>query len=261
MKITNCDVNTTNVAVTNLGSITIKNSNITTTGYGIDNKANGVINIDSVNITSSDSYGVNNSGTLVLGEKENTQSDEEIVITGKTYGVYNYNDNNVVFNYYRGVIKGKTAIYGYVDDVPANESILFNTEDNLEVARIGIQEENIVEIDGVGYKTLQNAIDICGEQQKTITVIKDINITAEQEIANIGNGKNIILDLNGHKILSYKKGNNIDNSGNLTITDSNVDVTGMIKNATIENSGIIEVTNGNEDRSSEGMPGSVQILP
>ena len=145
MKITNCDVNTTNVAVTNLGSITIKNSNITTTGYGIDNKANGVINIDSVNITSSDSYGVNNSGTLVLGEKENTQSDEKIVITGKTYGVYNYNGNNVVFNYYRGVIKGKTAIYGYVDDVPANESILFNTEDNLEVARIGIQEENIVE--------------------------------------------------------------------------------------------------------------------
>lgn len=40
---------------------------------------------------------------------------------------------------------------------------------------------------------------------KTITVIKDINITAEQEIANIGNGKNIILDLNGHKVLSYKR--------------------------------------------------------
>ena len=35
MKITNCDVNTTNVAVTNLGSITIKNSNITTKGYYI----------------------------------------------------------------------------------------------------------------------------------------------------------------------------------------------------------------------------------
>ena len=244
MKITNCDVNTTNVAVTNLGSITIKNSNITTTGYGIDNKANGVINIDSVNITSSDSYGVNNSGTLVLGEKENTQSDEEIVITGKTYGVYNYNGNNVVFNYYRGVIKGKTAIYGYVDDVPANESILFNTEDNLEVARIGIQEENIVEIDGVGYTTLQLAIDICGEQQKTITVIKDINITAEQEIANIGNGKNIILDLNGHKVLSYKKGNNIGNNGTLTITDSNDAATGIIKNASIENYGIIEVENG-----------------
>ena len=244
MKITNCDVNTTNVAVTNLGSITIKNSNITTTGYGIDNKANGVINIDSVNITSSDSYGVNNSGTLVLGEKENTQSDEEIVITGKTYGVYNYNGNNVVFNYYRGVIKGKTAIYGYVDDVPANESILFNTEDNLEVARIGIQEENIVEIDGVGYTTLQLAIDICGEQQKTITVIKDINITAEQEIANIGNGKNIILDLNGHKVLSYKKGNNICNNGTLTITDSNDAATSIIKNASIENYGIIEVENG-----------------
>ncbi len=244
MKITNCDVNTTNVAVTNLGSITIKNSNITTTGYGIDNKANGVINIDSVNITSSDSYGVNNSGTLVLGEKENTQSDEKIVITGKTYGVYNYNGNNVVFNYYRGVIKGKTAIYGYVDDVPANESILFNTEDNLEVARIGIQEENIVEIDGVGYTTLQLAIDICGEQQKTITVIKDINITAEQEIANIGNGKNIILDLNGHKVLSYKKGNNICNNGTLTITDSNDAATSIIKNASIENYGIIEVENG-----------------
>lgn len=50
------------------------------------------------------------------------------------------------------------------------------------------------------YETIQNAIDAAGSEKTTIKVLNDVNYTGL--VALVGEGRDIVLDLNGHDIIS-----------------------------------------------------------
>ena len=98
--------------------------------------AQSIINITGGTIIGTASLGISNNGTLNLG----TQGDGIIdtsspVVMGKTYGI----KNNYTFNFYDGIIKGKTdAITGTITNQEIYTQIINGTE----------------VIDGVTYKTI-----------------------------------------------------------------------------------------------------------
>lgn len=99
-------------------------SNTTNERPAVQNKTNGTLTIISATIESSGASAVgSDSGTLTIGDKDGNISTTSPVIKGEIYGV----ESTSTFNYYDGVIKGKTdAISGTIDD---QEGTLINGVD------------------------------------------------------------------------------------------------------------------------------------
>ena len=92
----------------------------------------------------------------------------------------------------------------------------------------GKVEAAVATVGGVGYKTLQEAID-AAEAGQTVTMLSDVTITGQQLV--IENDKQLTLDLNGKtlKISSYTVAKDqVLVKGNLTIQDSSESETGTI---------------------------------
>lgn len=71
----------------------------------------------------------------------------------------------------------------------------------------------------VGFTSLQDAIDACGTDEATITLLKDV-----QGSITIGAGQNITLNLNGKTLTNSGNAHTIYNSGRLTVNgDGTVD--------------------------------------
>lgn len=184
----------------------------------------------------------NNSGNITLGKKS-TESSKTPVINGGTYGISN--PNNDIINFYEGEIRGGTnAIFGKVSDIPEGKKIVFTTENSKEVARIGIDAEYIAKVGDVSYLTLQQAIDNTTEENNMVTILKDFYITADEDLVSVAEGKDIVIDLNGKNIKSYKSGVDIQNFGTLKIDDSLENV-GTLTNIFINNANKLEIANGN----------------
>ena len=85
--------------------------------------------------------------------------------------------------------------------------------------------DDVAEIDGTGYATLQGAVDAATNGQ-TIVLQDNVTLTAS---LNVAVGKTVTLDLNSYKITADMNGPHmICNAGNLTITDSSANKTGEI---------------------------------
>lgn len=85
--------------------------------------------------------------------------------------------------------------------------------------------DNVAKIDGTGYATLQEAVNVANNGQ-TIVLQSDVVLTAS---LNVAVGKTVTLDLNSYKITANMNGPHmICNAGNLTITDSSENKTGEI---------------------------------
>ena len=131
---------------------------------------------------------------------------------------------------------GKTA--------PAGQSNLYGrfvpgTTGKLVIDGVPVFNSDIVAaIGNTGYKTLADAVTAA--DKSTVTLLKDVT-----EDITIPNGKNITLDLNGHKLSNFKS-HTITNNGLLTINDS-------VGNGKIEN-------NGNECQTVYNNPGAVAVL-
>ena len=202
------------------GTINLINSTVSSKYYSINNHSTGTINvIGTTNITSTENYGIYNSGTgtINIGEKDGNVSVETPIIIGKTYGIYN-NNNNSVFNFYDGVIKGETgAIYGSVTEVEPGYKIVTNNVENLENATLILvgDDEKVAVLNGMNFTKLQDAINSASDSAESAITIY-ANITLDSNIV-VPAGKNIKIYLNGY-----------------TITKGNYDFTGEGKVTLIE---------------------------
>ena len=214
------------------GSIEISrgiiNATSTTSSYGVYNVSTGSINIrgGTINATSNSSYGVYNSstGTVIIGINDNRISAIEPLIEGQTYGIHNYIG---ILNVYDGKIKGSigNAVVGAITQTEEGYELIKTEEEGKEITTLGLlqneqTEDSVVSVK-IGettkyYQSLIYGISTVGEEQATITMLKDT-----KEAVSILSSKNIILDLSGREILSEGKETKvISNYGILEIIDS-----------------------------------------
>ena len=129
----------------NGGTAIIRNgsylSNTSSDRSAVQNLAGGTLTITGATIIASRQNGVTNAGTLTIGIKDGAPDNEAISIRGNTYGINSTTD----FNFYDGVLKGKTAAVNNVNKIVDKEDdyVFFNSTEN---------------INGTVYKTLFLAI-------------------------------------------------------------------------------------------------------
>ena len=211
------------VGISNSGNIEITGGTIivggTIRGDGIRNSNNGVVKMIKGTIDTGDGLGCrgiynNETGNIIIGEKENkTVSQKEPHIISST-GIYSL-DGNIEF--YDGLIQGiRFALLGNITEIRDGYQIQNENIENREAIYLIKKDniDNIVRIDNLEYKSLQEAIDsIKSQEEKTIEVIQDFELMESIEF-----NKNIILNLNGYTITNkYYK---IINSKKLKITDN-----------------------------------------
>lgn len=124
------------------GTVTISGGEIisagTTTRGAIENDATGTVIITGGTITSNNSTGVDNKGTLILGEEDEDADITSPVIQGATYGVTTTSSAQVEF--YDGIVKGQTDAFN-------NKNYITDQEDGFDII------ESTEEIDGNTYHT------------------------------------------------------------------------------------------------------------
>ena len=216
--------------IDNRGNMTINNSKICSdSNYAINNNGNNaktVVKGNSEIVSNNDSSIYIAGGTLTLGEKIQEGIEEEPqstpIIKGKLYGIRKYSENNKL-NYYDGTIIGSSsygAIYGEVNEIEKDSEIKTTIEEDKEIKTLGRVTEPVAQIGENTYDSIKDAVNsIQGLEETTITILRDISLIPPQNGTEIVEGKNIIIDLNGHKIKSVLP-NMIVNRGNLTITDN-----------------------------------------
>lgn len=188
----------------------------------ITSKETGISSDKNITITggtiTGGKYGVSTtSGTLTIGNNDDTVSTTAPSITGPVGGIKV--GDNATLDFYDGIITGPTdnSIEGNVTNTPNGYNVQ-KTNDGTNQTAI-LVSSNYVEYNGDTiinyYSTLQEAFTgaVSGN---TIKPLKDLTdeSTADIELAE---GKNVILDLNGFKILTAQR---IENTGTLEIKDS-----------------------------------------
>ncbi len=222
------------------GTINITGGKITSeNSYGVNNnKANktGIINITGGTIKSLSTHGVyNQQGELNIGKKigEETEKDQdgapsinEPMIQGTTYGVY----STGTFSFYDGEIIGANgkSINHNITNIEKGYQVVKTTDETGNLETAVLKEIEIFEIGNKSYKTIEEAQEaikeISDNSQHTIKVVNDTYITGSETIT-IPEGKDIVLDLNGHKI-ETSSANAIQNNGKLKIIGKGNNVEG-----------------------------------
>ena len=223
------------------GTINLINSTVSSKYNSISNHSTGTINVTGEsNITSTENHGIYNdsTGTINIGEKDGNVSTETPIIIGKTYGIYN-NNNNGIFNFYDGVIKGETgAIYGKVTDIETNYEIITKTEDGVEIKYLAQLPVAKIVSTNKEYLTLQEAFDE-SESGDTIQMLRNVTTLSTSQSTTISEETNVILDLNGFTMNSSTPKTFINN-GTLKIVDSSEE-----KQGNLIGSGITIIENNN----------------
>ena len=220
--------------------------NVSNCGIYIDNSANVIIKSGTI---TSKATGVQvTSGTFTLGEKGGEVSITEPLVQGATYGV----NNSSTFNFYDGLIKGKTAAIngnttaketGYIIDTATDSTTgyISNTLSpeggKVIVATVG---EN-------SYSSLRDAISACTTGGEIITMQRSVSLGSDP--LEIADNQNITINLNGKDITSAND-KTIVNNGKLVIKDTSTKDYGTISNTsgvTITNNGTLEI--GLDDKS------------
>ena len=207
-----------------------------------------------------------NSATLTLGKEDGNVSITNPEIIGSRYGINN--EGNGTFNFYDGIIKGKTAINGNLSAKEKGYEVITTEENEIETAILG--NLPVAKIGEKEYYTFQEAFDACPSDGTETTVEVLRNCTTD--MANIiEENKNIVLDIQSYKILSgienlftnngkFKIVDSIGNgriisakgtilkneeTGNFAINNITMQMTGSSAiDETIENKGMLEVTGG-----------------
>ena len=254
------------------GNLEIKDSDIiyngTSTTYGaIQFEATGELKItgeSSITSTGEKSIFGTSTGTITIGEKIGEGKIEEPqttpIIKGTKYGIYQNNTNGKLY-FYDGTVVGSNsyqAIYGKVTDTEVGYDVIIkeNTEEKTLIATL--EKLPVAQIGESKYYSLYEAVQaIEGTEETTITLLRDFNITTTGQSTQIGEGKNVIIDLNGKSITTVLE-NTIVNKGNLKIVDSNTENQGAI---TIDLAGNKEYVSGivNESTGKIEISGAITI--
>ena len=207
-----------------------------------------------------------NTATLTLGKEDGNVSITNPEIIGSRYGINN--EGNGTFNFYDGIIKGKTAINGNLSAKEKGYEVITTEENEIETAILG--NLPVAKIGEKEYYTFQEAFDACPSDGTETTVEVLRNCTTD--MANIiEENKNIVLDIQSYKIVSgienlftnngkFKIVDSIGNgriisakgtilkneeTGNFAINNITMQMTGSSAiDETIENKGMLEVTGG-----------------
>ena len=116
----------------------------------------------------------------------------------------------------------------------------------------GSTSTKAAKIGGAEYDTLQAAIDAASGSETTVVVLLN-DLT---ESITIDSGKNVTIDLNGHKLTNEDGQHTITNNGTLTIVDTSAAKSGTVDNVThakgaIVNYGVTVLNGGTFERSQE----------
>ena len=167
--------------------------------------------------TGSDSIVNEGTGTINIGTKDGTVNLDSPTITTNAIGVTN--NANGKLNFYDGKITGSTAISGPVTEIEDGYDIIKETVDSKEVKYLAKQAVAQIESTGEKYNTIQEAIDAVTNTGETIKLLRELTTISSTSTITIPEDKDIILDLNGYKILQ----NNtpfITNNGTFTLKDT-----------------------------------------
>ena len=225
------------------GDLEIKDSDIIYNGaYGggcaikLSNTANLTITGESNITTTTADQAIrgDSTGTIILGEKiaegENEEPQTMPIIKGAKYGIYQNNTNGKL-NFYDGTVIGSNsyqAIYGKITDMEAGYDVITKEDTEAKTLTATLERLPVAQIGENQYYSLYDAIQaVEGTEETTITLLRDFNITTTGQSAQIEEGKNVVIDLNGYNMTSTLE-NTIVNNGNLKITDSNTQKQGTI---------------------------------
>ena len=184
---------------------------------GTINLYNGII--EKTNTTYNNALLNRSTGIVNIGTKDNKASKTSPSITATRSSSAVYNNPNGTLNFYDGIIKGVVAIDGKVSEIEENYDIIREEEDGLEVKYLDRLPVAKIKSTGDEYYTLQDAINNVNKSEETIQLLREITTQENTEVTTISDDKNIILDLNGFKILQ----NNdklLINNGTLKLIDS-----------------------------------------
>ena len=187
-------------------------------------------------------------GALNLGVDDGSIRYNSPIIEGKTTGVYNLG----TFNFYDGVIRGKTAIDGGVTDTPKLYDPKVEQSGEMQESVLAKVTDVEATIGKTRYATLEQAVDAANNIKGTSADEIEIDIVvdlAKNAKVVMDNTKNIVLDLNGYTLTNTVADYVIENQGKLKIIDSSkteeAEGTGIIKSTisnTLLNSGTGELT-------------------
>ena len=223
----------------NMTGGTINSSSSTWASYGIYNYNDGIIKVIGGTVIGrggsySTGYGIYNesNGTIILGAKgDGIVSQENPLIKGiKTYtynngyGIYNIKGK---FYFYDGKIEGSTkAVYETITE--KEEETEFNYNEDETILTLSTVKLPVAQIGDITYTDLQEAINSVTEERTIIKIIRNITYTKDDLVIIVPKTKNIILDLNGYKIVSSIIGKSIQNEGELEIIDTSENKEGII---------------------------------
>lgn len=200
--------------------MTIKGGNINQ--YTINT---GTLNIEKGTVSTSQSKAIESSGTLTIGIKDGTVKNNEIKVSGGTYGVY----STGIFNFYDGKIEGKEgkSIYGTVSDCEINynikaykngESEDYVVSSGREVSVLEQSKVVLLKSNNEQYSSITNALEHSQDEDK-ITLLDNITMLETVPTIEIEESKDITLDLAGFTV-SGSNSLMFTNKGKFTIEDS-----------------------------------------
>ena len=174
-------------------------------------------------------------GALNLGVDDGSIRYNSPIIEGKTTGVYNLG----TFNFYDGVIRGKTAIDGGVTDTPKLYDPKVEQSGEMQESVLAKVTDVEATIGKTRYATLEQAVDaannIKGTSEDEIEIDIVVDLAKNAKVV-MDNTKNIVLDLNGYTLTNTVADYVIENQGKLKIIDSSkteeAEGTGIIKSTT-----------------------------
>ena len=107
------------------GNVSLNNTNVNATFTSIYRTNSSTLTIDGGSVTAEKHSALYNTGagTITIGTLGGTVSKTNPAITGKTYGLYNSNSNAII-NFYDGIFSGSTAIEGIIESVEPNYEII-----------------------------------------------------------------------------------------------------------------------------------------
>ena len=237
-----------------LGSITITGGKITcnnSDGIGLKGFYTATITGGEI---SGYNYGIENSGTLILGIKGDGVVDQNqpLIISKRGYGIYNPTDE---FYFYDGRIEGwDRAIDGVITEKEENTELQYSENDT--ILTLSTEVLPVAQVGTTTYLDLQEAINSVTAEKTVVKILKNINYTVDKNSIIVDKTKSIILDLNGYQITSSSLEKAIQNEGKLEIIDTSESKTGAITSSeerTIYNvkGAILTITGGTIKNSKD----------
>lgn len=180
-----------------------------------------------INNTSGVAIQIDNGGVLTLGENEPGQEPSITTprIEGKTYGIVKNDDAE--FNFYDGLIIGHTRPAVSSEEVTSTPEFYnaYRTQDpndpTVSIEYLNAPARAVAMINNQPYTSIEAAVAAANLMDNTnpieIDVIKTATIT---DSCTIEEGRNYVLDLNGHTVNSDGTLNSIINKGKFTIIDT-----------------------------------------